>query len=100
MCVDSRSLGPARSVRPRKVYTTMYIDPPDIPFATVEFRYRSLGMWLMTLQTQTAHTCLEALKVEGVMPRSPSPMPLEERPIDSLSQQEMRELLIRQRVSI
>lgn len=34
-----------------------------------------------------------------IIPRSPSPPPLEERPIDSLTMEEMKELLVRQRVS-
>jgi len=38
-----------------------------------------------------------ALQSLLVIPRSPSPVPLEDRDVDSLSQEEMRELLRRQR---
>ncbi|KAI6787668.1 hypothetical protein KC332_g18181 [Hortaea werneckii] len=50
------------------------------PFATFEFRYRS-------------HAALQSI---GLLPRSPSPIPLEDRNIDELNLEETRELLRRQ----
>ncbi|KAI7237766.1 hypothetical protein KC330_g3005 [Hortaea werneckii] len=50
------------------------------PFAIFEFRYRS-------------HAALQSM---GILPRSPSPIPLEDRNIEDLNQEEMRELLRRQ----
>jgi hypothetical protein len=41
---------------------------------------------------------LDALKSLMVIPRSPSPVPLEDRDIATLTEAEMRELLQRQRV--
>ncbi|KAK5127441.1 hypothetical protein LTR85_006780 [Meristemomyces frigidus] len=51
------------------------------PFATFNFKYRS-------------HAALQALRI---IPRTPSPVPLEARPLDELTPDEMRELLRRQR---
>ncbi|CAO2658836.1 Nn.00g065590.m01.CDS01 [Neocucurbitaria sp. VM-36] len=47
------------------------------PFATVHFKYRSLS----------------ALKSLGIIPRTPSPVPLEERAEDDLSPEELRQLV-------
>lgn len=41
--------------------------------------------------------CAEDLQVEGVIPCSPTPVPLEDRVIDSLSLEEARRLLTKQR---
>ncbi|KAK8218486.1 hypothetical protein IWZ01DRAFT_155306 [Phyllosticta capitalensis] len=57
------------------------IDESDAPYAVFKFRYRSA----------------EALKSMHLMPRTPEPVPLEERPIEELTSEEMRELLRRQR---
>ncbi|TKA73742.1 hypothetical protein B0A55_05459 [Friedmanniomyces simplex] len=51
------------------------------PLAIFEFRYRS-------------RAALQALRV---IPRTSSPVPLEDHPVDELSQEEMRELLLRQK---
>ncbi|KAK4549810.1 hypothetical protein LTR36_005111 [Oleoguttula mirabilis] len=51
------------------------------PFATFNFKYRSRA----------------ALQALCVIPRTPSPVPLEARPIEELTPDEMRELLRRQR---
>lgn len=40
----------------------------------------------------------ENLKTEMIIQRSPSPVPLEDRPLESLTPEEMLELLKRQRV--
>ncbi|KAK3069673.1 hypothetical protein LTR53_011790 [Teratosphaeriaceae sp. CCFEE 6253] len=53
------------------------------PVANFVFKYRSRS----------------ALQALHVIPRTPTPVPLEERPVDELSMEEMRELLRRQRAS-
>jgi hypothetical protein len=57
---------------------------------------------LPTLATIThAYTVLlEALRAMYIVPRTPSPVPLEERNVEDLTLEEMRELLRRQRVSL
>ena len=63
--------------------TTQRVDYPygRAPFATFKFKYRS-------------HKDLQA---ECIIPRSPSPVPLEERDADSLSLEEAREYFRRDR---
>ncbi|KAK8256317.1 hypothetical protein IWZ00DRAFT_486142 [Phyllosticta capitalensis] len=63
-----------------KVTKTKNIDPSDRPFAVYKFRYRSA----------------KALKSMGLIPQTPKPIPLEERPIEELTLEETRELLRRQ----
>lgn len=41
-----------------------------------------------------------ALKALGILPREPTPVPLEERPEDELSPEELRQLVRRFRVCI
>ena len=45
----------------------------------------------------SADMALEDLQIEGIIPRSPSPVPLEERDPDDLSPEEARELIRRMR---
>ncbi|KAK7522017.1 hypothetical protein IWZ03DRAFT_357586 [Phyllosticta citriasiana] len=66
---------------PHKVANVTDIDPKDRPFATYIIRYRST----------------EALKIMGLIPRAPEPIPLEERPVDELTPEEMKELIRRQK---
>ncbi|KAI4629253.1 uncharacterized protein J4E87_003515 [Alternaria ethzedia] len=47
------------------------------PFATFKFKYRSLN----------------ALRILGLIPREPTPLPLEERPEDELTPDELRQLV-------
>ncbi|RMZ00709.1 hypothetical protein D0862_06624 [Hortaea werneckii] len=68
--------GPERQ-HPRDIYK---IETIGKPFATFKFKYRSRG----------------ALQSLGLLPRSPSPIPLEDRNIEDLSLQEAQELLRRQ----
>ncbi|KAI5359905.1 hypothetical protein Slin14017_G094660 [Septoria linicola] len=51
-----------------------FVDPQEVPVATYVFKYRSL----------------EALKSESIVPRTPSPTPLEKR--EELTSEELREL--------
>lgn len=74
-------LGPGVPTTPPVTRQVDWIDPVDKPFATFRFRYRSM----------------DDLKSEFIVPRSQSPVPLEERPVESLTAEEMRELLTRQR---
>ena len=74
----------------------------DYPVATFQFKYRSRGkdFWQ---SSQTCSACLptryiEALKQLLVIPRSPSPLPLEERNPEDLTPTEAQELIRRQRV--
>ncbi|KAK7542642.1 uncharacterized protein J3D65DRAFT_690887 [Phyllosticta citribraziliensis] len=52
-----------------------HVESDSKPFATYTFRYRST----------------EALKSMGLIPRTPEPVPLEERPIEDLTPEEMKE---------
>ncbi|KAF4541096.1 uncharacterized protein LTHEOB_8898 [Lasiodiplodia theobromae] len=64
-------------------YSDVYSFVPDSEgeIATFVFRYRSKS----------------ALQAEGIIPRTPSPTPLEERPLEELKPEELRELLRRHR---
>lgn len=77
------SLAQAVPISKFKVTKTKNIDPSDRPFAVYKFRYRSA----------------KALKSMGLIPQTPKPIPLEERPIEELTLEETRELLRRQSVS-
>ncbi|KAF1928526.1 uncharacterized protein M421DRAFT_4995 [Didymella exigua CBS 183.55] len=59
-----------------------FLDPEREPFATYTFKYRSR----------------DVLKSLLIIPRTPSPVPLEQRDIDTLTAEEMREVLCQQRV--
>ncbi|KAF2127324.1 hypothetical protein P153DRAFT_433116 [Dothidotthia symphoricarpi CBS 119687] len=69
------------SCNPTAPWEHDYMDSVDKPIATYKFKYRSK----------------HALQSLLIMPRSPSPVPLEERDVDTLNAEEMRELLRRQR---
>ncbi|KAM3416597.1 hypothetical protein BST61_g8188 [Cercospora zeina] len=80
--VSSRAtLGPAE----QRAWKVNYVQTVDVydkkPFATFTFKYRSR----------------RDLQIEGIIPRSPSPVPLEERDPDSLTLDESRELVRRMR---
>ncbi|KAI6828908.1 hypothetical protein KC340_g8947 [Hortaea werneckii] len=76
--VVGRSRNRARSRYPAR--SEYRVDKVGEPFVVFKFKYRSRG----------------ALQSLGLLPRSPSPIPLEDRSIDDLSLQEARELLRRQ----
>ncbi|KAF2430696.1 hypothetical protein EJ08DRAFT_697174 [Tothia fuscella] len=79
-CESILDFGAAETTPANRLLGTAKIDQRDSPLATFVFKYRSLA----------------DLKAEGIIPRSPSPIPLEDRPIDELNPEEMRELLKRQ----
>ncbi|KAL1393605.1 hypothetical protein HDK64DRAFT_315114 [Phyllosticta capitalensis] len=74
-------LGQLQAGRSYKSVTTHNIDPEHAPLALCSFRYRSK----------------EALQSMYLIPRTPEPIPLEDRPIEDLTAEEMRELLRRQK---
>ncbi|EFQ92434.1 hypothetical protein PTT_10464 [Pyrenophora teres f. teres 0-1] len=75
------SLRPAVICPPTTTAEFTYVDPLKKPFAVFNFKYRSRA----------------ALKSLLIIPRSPSPVPLEERDINSLTAEESRELIRRLR---
>ena len=77
----------------RTVWQAQAVDGVRLPFVTFVFRYRSLGeisSFNECMQRLQADTNAEALKVLHLIPRTPSPPPLEDR--DTLSAEEVREL--------
>lgn len=64
------------------------------PAATFVFCYRSSGTYCCntSIDSTTANECSESLKSSRIIPRTPTPEPLEERDIDSLSREELIEL--------
>ncbi|KAH5442985.1 hypothetical protein HBI23_168540 [Parastagonospora nodorum] len=75
------TFGTPAPAKPSFGVSSDYLDPEKKPFAIFHFKYRSR----------------DALKALMIIPRSPSPVPLEDRYVDTLSPQEMRQLLRRQR---
>jgi hypothetical protein len=71
------------------------------PIAVFDFRYRSKGILPPLWSKNPANISnIAALQALCIIPRDPTPVPLEERDIDTLSLEETRELLKRQRVRI
>lgn len=75
------TLGPVEKLRGPAMYSNVSYPYGEIPIAVFIFKYRSR----------------RDLQIEGVIPRSPSPVPLEERDPDDLSPEEARELVRRLR---
>jgi hypothetical protein len=77
-----------------------HVDSNQMAFATYIFKYRSRGRSVAN-PAFALHLMLYLAALESLMviPRSPSPVPLEDRDIATLTEAEMRELLQRQRVS-
>jgi len=71
-----------------------------VPMAVYTFKYRTRSMPSDPPARPKGHAdkTTEDLQIEGVIERSPSPAPLEERDLETLSPEEMRELLRRQRL--
>jgi hypothetical protein len=78
------SLGEVEPIKQPDHFFIDYVDGPDLPIAVFNFRYRSRN----------------DLKAECIIPRSPTPIPLEDRSIEDLTMEEARELLRRQKVLI
>lgn len=80
------------------IWDVGYLDPKDAPRASFNFKYRSLGNRYAVWATRRANIYLAALQTTGVIPRAPTPVPLEDRPLEELTLEETRELVRRQRV--
>ncbi|KAF2635879.1 hypothetical protein P280DRAFT_473522 [Massarina eburnea CBS 473.64] len=78
---SARLSAPVATTRVSKALAYDYVAADKQPSATFKFKYRSQA----------------ALQALMIIPRSPNPIPLEERDIESLSPEEMRELLKRQK---
>lgn len=66
----------------------------QLTFSSIALEVRCLGLQHDKI---CANVFAEDLQIEGVIPRSPSPVPLEERDPDDLSPEEARELIRRMR---
>ncbi|KAI4838070.1 hypothetical protein E4T44_08224 [Aureobasidium sp. EXF-8845] len=82
---NTRRLGEPRSIAP---ITSTSVTRIGSAFATFNFRYRSRN---------TILNFAEDLQISCLISRSPSPIPLEDRPEDSLTREELLELLRRQK---
>jgi hypothetical protein len=93
------SFGSEQPVVTRNVMDFDHVDSNQMAFATYIFKYRSRGRSVAN-PACTIHLMLYLAALESLMviPRSPTPIPLEDRDIDTLTEAEMRELLKRQRV--
>ena len=80
-----------------------YLDFLDRPYASFNFKYRSRSKQVsknFTYRQLNKYFTTEALQAELIIPRSPSPTPLEERPEETLTREELLELLARMRRSV
>ena len=75
-----------------------YIDPPDQPFLTFEFHYIEQGKIPHSSSLVDVDTDTEALQKLVHVGRDRSPTPLDQRPLNELSRDEMIQLLTQQRV--
>ena len=81
-------------------YKTELVD--DNPFATYVFYYRSLGMKIFPEFCQLLlliSAPADALKALMIIPRTPTPLPLERRNSEDLTADERLELIRRLKVS-
>lgn len=85
-------LGPTEVVGPSNQWSITY-PYGEAPIATYVFQYRTRSKSTSTtsLITLNAHTCAGDLQIEGIIERTPSPVPLEERDPDELTPDELRE---------
>jgi len=101
-----QSLGAPQFVAPRGTWVgSEYLDGKDRPFAVFNFKYRSRSATTLRIIARfEADSChlptSEALQDLRIIPRTPTPVPLEDRPLEELTAEEMRELLRRQRVQL
>ena len=71
-----------------------------LPVATFLFKCRSKSKSQTLLREIIAYITLGDLQLLRVIPRSPSPVPLELRPVEELSLEEARELIKRQQLRL
>ena len=74
-----------------------YVD--DHPFALLDFEYRSRSKCHRQLQSSPSDR-VSALQDLGIIPRTPSPPRLEERDLESLTPEELKELAHRRQVHL
>jgi hypothetical protein len=76
-----------------------YVGASDRPFATFKFKYRSKGKqyYLCRFYIKGLTRVVAALQSLLIVPRSPSPVPLEDRDVNTLTPEESRELIRRLR---
>ena len=92
-------LGEGEVTQPPKIYRAEFVYDQNKPFATFKFKYRSLGTWSILSTNICALTkILEALKASCIIPRSHTPISLDDRSESELNTGELRELLRRERV--
>lgn len=78
-----------------------FVDSQDKPYVVFNFRYRSRSAYskdIIPTSNAKEPDSPEALQDLHIIPRTPIPVSLEERPVEELSIDEARELLRRQRV--
>lgn len=92
------SLGPAERLHGPATYSEVTYPYSKDPIAVFVFKYRSRSkLYPRFVSNLMADFNIGDLQVEGVIPRSPSPLPLEQRDPDDLSPEEARELVRRLR---
>ena len=85
-------------IAPVKWMEADYVDGENYPFAVIQFKYRSAGTEKNPIGQTHTDTVAAALRSLFIIPRQPSPLPLERRPTDQLSRDEMSLLLNKHRV--
>ncbi|KAI9874223.1 MAG: hypothetical protein M1830_010050 [Pleopsidium flavum] len=95
------SLGLPQLTSPQGLWGgTEYLDGEDRPFAIFNFKYRSRSWASVQINSRRKADVFpssESLQDLRIIPRTPTPVPLEDRPIEELTIEEARELLKRQR---
>lgn len=85
-------LGPAEVVASSRQWSITY-PHGKVPIATYVFQYRTRSKFAsnMSFIKLNAHNCVGDLQIEGIIERTPSPIPLEERDPNELTPDELRE---------
>ncbi len=92
-------MAPADRSKPmRKRYETEKLD--DSPVAVFIFKYRTRSQWSCDkyMSWLLKNSYLGALQALMLVDRTPTPVPLNERPVENLSREELMELVQKQRV--
>jgi len=92
------SLDTSQAIPKVEIWHCKYLDGKDKPVGMYKFRYRSLGMYATFRRCALLMDLVESLKSLCIIPRSPSPIPLEDRDPDELTEAEKNELLKRYKV--